>query len=709
MKLRFGLQARLVIAMTVMLGVVLLVLLLLLQRQRQMREETEALGRDGVHSLVDTYLRDYAGSLARQMAENLANPMYYRDLELIGTVLRDNSRDSLVSYIRVYDLGGNLVHDGSVEIQGYGLPMGDPLAAAAVAAKGVSIQESPAVLEASAPILVGSERIGGVRVGLDLQVARRYEDRNLSQLRERMDELGGRHFRWLALPMTLLVLICVLAAWYVQRTLVRPIRTLASSARRIEAGDYAVERLHSTRTDEVGGLVRAFGRMSESVARHDREVRRMAYTDALTGLTNRLAFRESLDHRLLLLRGSGRQLALLFADIDDFKRVNDTLGHEAGDEALLQFSNRIREAVDKYGGDDALLARFGGDEFVILIQEGDVRDAATRLAEVLVAELRRPLDIQDRQVFLGTSIGITLFPEDASSASTLMKNGDIAMYQAKVAGKNGFRFYSRAMDHAVERRVHMEQELRGAWERGELSVAYQPICRTSDGRVVGAEALLRWQHPMLGMIAPSVFIDVAEQSGLIDGIGLRVLHAACNEAMRWANIGDGGERLFVSVNVSPRQLRKGDLPEIVAECLRETGLPASCLHLELTETAVISDELQAATMLARLHSTGVKVWLDDFGTGFSGLSHLRRVPVDGVKIDRSFIADLQRDPDDLALTTAIIAMAHSLGITVVAEGVEKETQYNLLSERGCDLVQGYWLSHPVSATEFAHLLVRRGR
>ena len=712
MRLRFGLQARLAIAMVAMLGVVLLVLLLLLQRQQRMREETEVIGRSGIHSLVDSYLRDHAASVAGQLAENMANPVYYQDLEMIGRILRDNSRSPLVSYIQVYDLAGNLMHDGSVEISGYGQPMRDPLAAAAVAGEGLRIQDSPTVTEASAPIMVGNERLGGVRVGLDRKVAARYEEQNSVILRKRLDEVGGRHLRWLVLPMALLLLISILAVWYVQRTLVRPIRALADSARRIEGGDYALERLDSRHTDEVGELVRAFGRMSESVARHDREVRRMAYTDALTGLTNRLAFRDILDHRLQQLRDSGRQLALLFADIDDFKRVNDTLGHEAGDHALLQFSSRIREAVARHGGEEALLARFGGDEFVILIQDGDVRETATRLADELVSELRRPLDVQDRQVFLGTSIGITLFPEDASSASALMKNGDIAMYQAKVAGKNGFRFYSQAMDHAVERREHMEQELRGAWERGELSVVYQPVCRTSDGRVVGAEALLRWQHPVLGSIAPSVFIDVAEQSGLIDGIGLRVLHAACNEAMRWASVGDGDderERLFVSVNVSPRQLRKGDLPEIVAECLRQTGLPASCLHLELTETAVIGDELQAATMLARLHSTGVKVWLDDFGTGFSGLSHLRRVPVDGVKIDRSFIADLQRDPDDLALTTAIIAMAHSLGITVVAEGVEKEVQYNLLSERGCDLVQGYWLSHPVSATEFAHLLIRRGR
>jgi diguanylate cyclase (GGDEF)-like protein len=708
MKPRFGLQARFLLAMALVLGVVLLVLFVLLQRQQQMREESEALSREAVRSLVDTYLRGYAESKTRQLAENLANPMYYRDLDAIGSVLRDSLRDDLVSYIRVYDLEGRLVHDGSLEIAGYGQRMDDPLAPAAIAADGARVQASPELLDASMPIMVGSERVGGVRVGLDLNVAARFEDRNLDMLGTRMDELARRHIGWLALPLALLGLVCFFAAWYVQHTLVKPIRWLAASARRIESGDYTVERVDSPRSDEMGDLVRTFGRMSEAVARHDREVRRMAYTDALTGLTNRLAFRESLDHRLMLLRGGGRQLALLFADIDDFKRVNDTLGHEAGDEALLQFSNRIREAVDRYGGDDALLARFGGDEFVILIQEGDVRVAATRLAEVLVAELSRPLDIQDRRVFLGTSIGITLFPEDASSASALMKNGDIAMYQAKVAGKNGFRFYSRAMDHAVERRVHMEQELRGAWERGELSVVYQPVCRTSDGRVVGAEALLRWHHPMLGMIAPSVFIDVAEQSGLIEGIGPRVLRAACNEAVRWADMGSG-ERLFVSVNVSPRQLRKGDLPEIVAECLRETGLPASSLHVELTETAVISDELQAAAMLARLHSTGVKVWLDDFGTGFSGLSHLRRVPVDGVKIDRSFVADLQRDPDDLALTTAIIAMAHSLGITVVAEGVEKEAQYNLLAERGCDLVQGYWLSHPISATEFSHLLARRVR
>jgi len=216
--------------------------------------------------------------------------------------------------------------------------------------------------------------------------------------------------------------------------------------------------------------------------------------------------------------------------------------------------------------------------------------------------------------------------------------------------------------------------------------------------------LLRWKHPQQGLIAPSVFIDVAEQTGLIETIGPQVLSAACRDAIRWHTEFAKGAGLFVSVNVSPRQLRAGTLPEQVASILRATGLPAPQLHLELTETAVIGDEMQASMLLSRLRSTGVKVWLDDFGTGFSGLSHLRRVPVDGVKIDRSFVADVLQDPDDLALTTAIIAMAHSLGIIVVAEGVEQEGQYDILRERGCDLAQGFWLGRPLSTEEFSRLL-----
>ncbi|MEL1263835.1 putative bifunctional diguanylate cyclase/phosphodiesterase [Pseudoxanthomonas putridarboris] len=702
--LRFGLQARFIVAMAIMLAVVIALLATLLHRQKVMQAEVAELGRDAMHGMVEDSLRRHGEATVDQLADALANPLYYFDLDAMGGIVRSAQKEPDVSYVLVYDPQGRIIHDGSADIAVYGQAMTDPLAYEAINAQRTHTQWSTQIVDVSEPIMIGSQRIGGVRVGYSVASVRAYEDKAINAARERLNELGARHLGWVALLLLALVIACVAIMLYVQRTLVRPIRQLAQAAHAIEVGNYNAERLASERQDEVGELVRAFGTMSDSIARHDRDVRRMAYTDSLTGLTNRLAFRESLDHRLMMLRGAGRQLALLFADIDDFKRVNDTLGHEAGDEVLQQFAHRIRDAVEQMGGDDALLARFGGDEFVILIQDGDVRTSATLLAEKLVAELGRPIVVQERQVFLGTSIGITLFPEDASGATALMKNGDIAMYQAKVAGKNCYRFYSRAMDQAVERRVRMEQELRGAWERGELSLLYQPVFRLADSKIVGAEALLRWQHPELGMVAPSVFIDVAEQSGLIESIGPRVLRAACAAAARWGNDRDALDQLFVSVNVSPRQLRSGDLPDVVAECLRETGLASSRLHLELTETAVISDEAHASALLATLHRTGVKVWLDDFGTGFSGLSHLRRVPVDGVKIDRSFIADMLRDPDDLALTTAIIAMAHSLGITVVAEGVEKEGQFNLLRERGCDLAQGYWLGYPVTAAEFAQLV-----
>ncbi|MET1161426.1 MAG: EAL domain-containing protein [Pseudoxanthomonas sp.] len=691
--------------MTITLAVVFALIAVLLQRQAMMQREVDVLGREAMQSMAADALNRRGEAMVEQLADSLTNPLYFSDLDAIGTTVRAAAKQPDVAYVLVYDASGNIVHDGSYDISAYGQPMTDPLAHDAVASDRLLTQWSQQVVDVSEAISIGNERLGGVRVGYSLAEIRASEERAASNLNSRLVELGRRHMGWIVLLLAALAAVCVGIAWYAQRTLVKPIRQLAEAAHAIGVGNYDAERLSSQRQDEVGELVRAFSSKNDSIARHDRDVRRMAYTDALTGLTNRLAFRESLDHRLMMLRGAGRQLALLFADIDDFKRVNDTLGHEAGDDVLVQFANRIRDVVERMGGDDALLARFGGDEFVILIQNGDVRASATQLAEALVKELGQPLVVEGRQVFLGTSIGITLFPEDASGATSLMKNGDIAMYQAKVAGKNCYRFYSRAMDQAVERRVHMEQELRGAWERGELSLVYQPIFRLMDHRIVGAEALLRWQHPEMGSVAPSVFIDVAEQSGLIESIGPRVLRAACAAAAHWAAHSESEEAPFVAVNVSPRQLRSGDLPEEVASSLRDTGLPASRLHLELTETAVIGDEAHASALLAKLHRTGVKVWLDDFGTGFSGLSHLRRVPVDGVKIDRSFIADMQRDPDDLALTTAIIAMAHSLGITVVAEGVEKEGQFDILRDRGCDLAQGYWLGHPMSAAEFAHLLI----
>jgi len=704
MRLRFGLQARYLVGMTLVLALVAGLVVVLMARQAALQDEIDRLGGEAVRSMASESMERRGTAMVQQLSDALANPMYFSDMQAIGDIVSATARQPDVAYVLVFDRDGRVLHDGSLDITRYGQPMEDPLAARAASGSGPLVQWSDQVLDVSQPVRVGGETLGGVRIGYSLKQVRGTQLKAAQSLRGHLATLRERQSQLLIGLLVVLGVLLLAIAAYVQRTVIRPIRQLSEATRAIGSGDYDASHLVSRRQDEMGELVRSFVDMNARIAQHDRDVRRMAYTDALTGLTNRLAFRESLDHRLMLLRGAGRELALLFADIDDFKRVNDTLGHEAGDEVLVQFAHRIRATVERLGGDDALLARFGGDEFVILVQDGQVREVASALAEQLARDLRQPLVVQGRQVFLGTSIGITLFPEDASGATALMKNGDVAMYQAKMAGKNCYRFYSRAMDQAVERRVRMEQELRGAWERGELSLLYQPIHRLSDRKVVGAEALLRWQHPQLGSVPPSVFIDVAEHSGLIEIIGPQVLRTACAAAARWGAGLAPSDLPFVSVNVSARQLHSGDLPELVAGCLRDAGLPASRLHLELTETAVISDEAHASALLAKLHRAGVRVWLDDFGTGFSGLSHLRRVPVDGVKIDRSFIADLQRDPDDLALTTAIIAMAHSLGITVVAEGVEKEAQADLLHERGCDLAQGYWFGYPMTSAEFDQLL-----
>jgi diguanylate cyclase (GGDEF)-like protein len=709
MNLRFGLRAKFALLAGIAVLVAFAAVAALLHRQGATQREVQALSRESMHALASNRLLSHGQGAVVQAGDTLVNPLYYFDLDAIGGIVRNLLRQPDVAYAIVYDTEGRVIHDGSADIATYGQPMTDAFAFEVLSAHDLHVQTDDALLDVSTPIRLADQRLGGLRIGYSLASVKADEERMGAALGERLAEVGRKHMLWVGTLLAVLVVLIAILALYLQHAVVKPIRRLADAARLIEAGDFESEVVVEQRDDEIGDLTHAFSHMRESISRHDRDVRRMAYTDALTGLSNRLAFREMLDQRLFETSGAAHQVALLFADIDDFKRVNDTVGHDAGDEVLIQFSSRMREVIDLHGGDHAVLARFGGDEFVILLQQppgadGDIRDAATRLAQALVDELGRPILVRGRHVFLGISIGVTLFPEDASNASTLMKNGDIAMYQAKVAGKNCFRFYSRAMDQAVERRVHMEQDLRGAWERGELSLAYQPVYRLADNRLVGAEALLRWRHPGHGTVSPSLFVDVAEQSGLIETIGPQVLRAACIDARRWQRDFASGRDLFVAVNVSPRQLRAADLSTQVEAVLRETGLAPQHLHIELTETAVIGDEARVSALLARLRNAGVKIWLDDFGTGFSGLSHLRRVPVDGVKIDRSFIADVLRDPDDLALTTAIIAMAHSLGIQVVAEGVEKEGQYAILRERGCDLAQGFWLGHPMTTQDFMGLL-----
>lgn len=695
-----GLQARFIWLTLLSLVFSLTFLALALLQQWRGQQELNESTRDAVRAMAVSGVRQRGEAIATYLADSLANPLYFFDLQRIGEISRSALRQPDVSYVLVFDAQGRVVHDGSGEIPSFGEPMTDALAADAVAAESLTVQISDDLVDVSVPIRIGDQPQGGVRIGISMQAPLAREESAMAALSAQSISIGQQSLRLMIVLFVSLLAIAGLGVAWVNRGLVRPIRDLADATQQIELGNFRLA-LESDRQDELGGLQRGFRRMSDSIAKHDEEVRRLAYSDHLTGLPNRLAFRDRLDQRLIAAQAEGTSLSLIFIDLDDFKRINDTLGHDAGDEALEQVAVRLRQCIPYDSDPDAQVARFGGDEFVAVVASDEPATTARQFAELILNELQRPLQVRGKTVFVGASVGITLFPDDATEARTLIKNGDIAMYQAKSAGKNCLRFFNRAMDQAVGASVALEAALRGAWERDELSVHYQPIFELATRRMVGVEALLRWHHPTFGDVQPAVFVEVAEQSGLIEGIGLLVLQQACEAAAAWP--ADSGH-LFMSVNVSARQLRSGNLPERVAQALLASGLEPGRLHLELTETAVLGDEIHASVQLARLRATGVKIWLDDFGTGFSGLSHLRRVPVDGLKIDRSFVADVTHDDDDLALTGAIIAMAHSLGITAVAEGIETEEQLGVLRDRGCLHGQGFWLARPMSRTDLMNFI-----
>lgn len=708
---RLGLQAQLLLAMVAVLIAVTVLTAILLMRQSEMRRQVADFSRNALYQVFDEGVKQRGGVRVSQLADALTNPMYYFDLEAIGELLGAVKRTPDVAYVLVYDSDGQVLHDGSGEIPTYGQQMDDEWAAEIIAAEAVLMKASEDVLDVSAPIFIGKERLGGVRIGYSLEKIREGEMAVVASLDKNI-AIIARSNRWqVGLLVGLIFAVLLSTLVLVHYRYVRRILRLAEYAHEMETGDYQPDMPESSANDEVGQLERAFARMRRSVWQQDQEIRRMAYTDVLTGLPNRRNFSEALDERLRLAAGQ-TTLALLFVDVDDFKHINDTLGHEAGDAVLMEQARRLQQAVADSAGQcqHVEIARFGGDEFVIMLDFGRVgsrhaRALAAQLASRLIADITRPVDVDGESAFLGASVGITVFPVDATTSSALIKNGDIAMYQAKAAGKRCYRFYTLGMEEVVERRVWVEQALRGAWERGELSLHYQPVYRLADGRLMGAEALLRWQHPVYGEVPPQVFIAVAEESGLIEELGRQVMKAACQAAASWRVLSPALAHVFVSVNLSVRQLRDTQLPHQLQAALDEAGLPAEALHLELTENMVLDEGVgDSRGLMQQLRQVGVKLWLDDFGTGYSGLNHLRRLPVDGVKIDRSFITEILSSKDDRMLTMGIVGLAKSMGIVVVAEGVETLAQRALLQEIGCDFAQGFVLGRPVPEADFLALL-----
>ena len=435
--------------------------------------------------------------------------------------------------------------------------------------------------------------------------------------------------------------------------------------------------------------------------RYQVQLEHQANYDALTGLPNRTLLHDRLRQAVFAQRHM-RAIAVVFIDLDHFKFVNDSLGHSVGDELLKNIAERLRAVLR----DGDTVARLGGDEFVLILNDQNDEEVVFRAMQRVTASVNAPMMIEGKELYVTCSAGISLYPQDGPDVDTLLKNADVAMYRAKEAGRNNFQFFTAEMNHLVTERVQMELSLRHALERNEFVLHYQQKVDLQSGAIVGSEALLRWMHPELGLVRPARFIPLAEETGLIVQIGEWVVEEACRQNVAWQQV--GLEPGVVSVNLSARQFRKEGLVRAVSRILASTGLDPSLLEMELTESMVMHNAEAAIAILQGLKSLGVALSLDDFGTGYSSLAYLKDLPIDTLKIDRSFVRDIKAggDPGEGVLAQAIISLGHALNLKVIAEGVETDAQLRFLLKHRCDEVQGFYYGEPASPDAFGKLLAR---
>jgi diguanylate cyclase (GGDEF)-like protein len=437
-------------------------------------------------------------------------------------------------------------------------------------------------------------------------------------------------------------------------------------------------------------------RLASSLMKANQQLKKQTLHDHLTNLPNRILLEDRLDQAISQASRNQAHFALMFLDLDGFKTINDSLGHHSGDDLLIETAARIRAVVRS----EDTVARLGGDEFVVLTQLTQAEDAAT-IAEKLLEAINRPYLVGEHEIRLSTSIGIATFPEDGSSGHQLMVNADAAMYHVKNGGRNAYCFFKASMNADAQNKLALMQDLRGALEKKQFVLHYQPKLATQTGRISGVEALLRWQHPERGMVGPDTFIPLAERSGLIVAIGEWVINEACRQLKAWHEQGCQG--WTIAVNLSAVQFANEGLVEVVENALKAHGLEARFLTLEVTETVAMKDVEQTLALLNRMVALGVAISIDDFGTGYSSLLYLKRFPACELKIDRGFVKNLGAGSDDSAIVSAIIGLGRSLGLNIVAEGVETEAQHAFLATLGCHTMQGYWIARPMPAQDVVRI------
>jgi diguanylate cyclase (GGDEF)-like protein len=660
-----------------------------------------------------TRLRSQGQALAALLAKEADEALSSADMSHIASMLDGLASDSDIAYVAVLDAQGR-----PLIVRNYsGAPV--PVIPAPPNAGEVAGSEPGAAdwrqLEHSAPVYTpprlssraGSAAppiIGYIRVGMSF---------DSSWTRMRANLIGA------LTVVAALLIVAVIAAVFLTRRLVAPMRQLMRAAHAVGAGKLDVY-VPAKSSDELGRLTHTFNHMTQRLAESQAEVAtyqrtledkvtqrtkeleiataqayKLAQHDILTGLPNRALLNQRLKQIVAQAARDGQQVACLFLDFDHFKRINDTLGHDAGDQLLQAVAQRLTSAVRE----SDTVARLGGDEFVLILPGLDPVHAAYEVMTVLTRvreSFLAPFRLADQIPTLTCSIGVSVYPVDATDPNGLIKQADTAMYAAKEAGRNAYRFYTADMNVRVQARLQIETDMRRGLMDDEFFLVYQPQIDMDSGRALGVEALLRWRDPERGVIGPNEFIPIAEESGMIQALGARVLRDACRQLMTWHR---QNMMLRLSVNLSVQQLQHDNWLSVVEDALRASGLPPRYLDLEITESVIITHPERAVSTLEKLKQMGVSITVDDFGTGYSNLSSLAQLPIQGVKIDQRFVHALEQNRSSEAITQAIIALSHSMGLRVIAEGVETVAQFEFLRKHGCEEAQGYLISRPLEGPE----------
>jgi diguanylate cyclase (GGDEF)-like protein len=501
----------------------------------------------------------------------------------------------------------------------------------------------------------------------------------------------------LALVMMTLVglLLVAVATWKAARRITQPLERLDEAAGRLASGEHVQVRVRGS--DELARLATSFNEMVGKIAEREQRITQLAFNDVLTGLPNRTMFQQQLDHAFRVAAGGGGLFALHCLDLDQFKVINDTLGHPAGDALLVEAGRRVQQAARGH-----FVARLGGDEFVVLQSVGEDRNAIDRLGRSILETMAQPFSVEGNEFVPSTSIGIAIAPQDGEDGGTLLRNADLALYRAKEAGRGTYAFFEESLNERAQQRRQLESDLRLALERGEFELFYQPLFDLEQNRICSFEALLRWRHPKRGLVSPAEFVPVAEDTGLIVPLGAWVVREACSRAACWP------EHVRVAVNVSAVQFHRGAVHETVLRALADSGLEPNRLEVEITESIFLEGSEATLRLLHALRTLGVRIALDDFGTGYSSLSYLQSFPFDKLKIDRSFIQNLLTRDGATAIVHAITELANALGIETTAEGVEETAQLMELRAHGCSSVQGFLFAEPMTASDVEILFSEGG-